>query len=268
MSDSPSKSPGVAPGGAMELTEIGRGASETTTLSVPQDNDPSQLVDAPSECPVGDSESAPVLSVPSSSLRNISKDCIKSTCQSEHIVQIFEEPVESSGSTQQHSPAERPQDEITPANGTHNHVALEDITRPLTIRGRVAKNARQHYAALLYWLLMLCFAIFLCYYFYEVLVVVDPHVGRLNPQPSNTNFIVAVLAQVFGGLMVAAYLEILNLLHLHRLSRPGGASMLEAGQLSTNALGTARVFFTPGNHHVWTLLRYACQPDYELHDLG
>jgi len=112
---------------------------------------------------------------------------------------------------------------------------------------------------------MLLFAIFLCYYFYEILIVVDPQVGKLNPKPGNTNFIVAVLAQVFGGLMVSLYLEILNLLHFQLLSRPNGALMLEAEQLanSTGSLGTARMLFTPGRHQVWTLLRYATSK-YEL----
>jgi hypothetical protein len=140
---------------------------------------------------------------------------------------------------------------------TQNHVNTRRNSRPQGLQRRFILNVQQHYSSLINWTLMLLFAIFLCYYFYEVLVAVDPQVGKLNPTTAKTNFIVAVLAQVFGGLMISVYLEILNLLQLQRLSRPRGSLMLEAEQLasSTGALGTARMLFTPGRHHVWTVLR-------------
>jgi hypothetical protein len=149
-----------------------------------------------------------------------------------------------------------------------NHADTERNSRPLNLRRRFALNVQQQCPSLICWVLMLLFAIFLCYYFYEILIVVDPQVGKLNPKPGNTNFIVAVLSQVFGGLMISLYLEILNLLHLQLLSRPRGALMLEAEQLanSTGALGTARMLFTSGRHHVWTLLRYVTSK-YEITNL-
>jgi uncharacterized membrane protein len=139
-----------------------------------------------------------------------------------------------------------------------NHVGTERNWRHLNLRRCLTRNLRQHYTSLINWVLVLLFTIFLCYYFYEVLIAEDPQVGKLNPNPSRTNFTVAVLAQVFGVLMVSLYLEVLNLLCLQLLSRPRRALMLEAVQLakSTSALGTARMLFTPGRHHGWTVLRY------------
>lgn len=141
---------------------------------------------------------------------------------------------------------------------SQNHTDTEPSSTHLNLRRRFTLNVQQQYSTLISLVLMLIFAIFLCYYFYEILIALHPQVGKLNPKPGNTNFIVAVLAQVFGGLMISLYLNILNVLHLQLLSRPKGALMLEAEQLarSTGALATVRMIFLPGRHHAWTLLRY------------
>jgi hypothetical protein len=253
----------------MELKVIEHSACGISPRPMPKDNDPSQPNDHPSQSVVCDFNSTPHLSVQPSFPQNISQDQRKFPPQLEDVVRVCGDSSASSENIQQHSQADRPQHEVAFGNGripSPNRVDPVRNSRPLNLR--FAQNVKQHYLSLLNWLLMLLFAIFLCYYFYEVLVVVDPHVGKLQPDPANTNFIVAVLAQVFGGLMVAVYLEILNLLHLQRLSRPRGALMLEAGQLSATALGTARILFTPGRHHIWTLLRYARLPNYEIEPLG
>jgi hypothetical protein len=248
------RSPTTTPSSEIELKLIEHGA--TSTSPTPKDNDPSQPNELPSQNLVCEFNPVSHISIQPASSQDNSPEHIKGTPKTEVVVQVCEDSAESSENIQQHSAVGRPQFEVILPTGSQNHIDPEDISRRLTLRGRVTKNVQKHYLSLLNWLMMLFFAIFLCYYFYEVLVVVDPQVGKLNPSPANTNFIVAVLAQVFGALMVVAYREILNLLHLHRLSRPRGALMLEGGQVSTNALGTARILFTPGRHHIWTLLRY------------
>jgi hypothetical protein len=124
----------------------------------------------------------------------------------------------------------------------------------------------QQYSCLIYWVFMLMFAIFLCYYFYEILIAREPRLGKLEPQPGNTNLIVAVLCQVFGALMLWLYLDLFNALQLQLLSRPKGVLLLEAEQLSqsTGLFGTLQMCLIPGRHRKWTLQRYGVSNEYFL----
>jgi hypothetical protein len=123
---------------------------------------------------------------------------------------------------------------------------------------RFLQNLKRQYPYLIYWVFMLLFAIFLCYYFYEVLVIPQPRLGKLEPEPGNTNIIVAVLAQIFGVLMLSLYLDLFDALQVKLLSERKGSLLLEAMQLSkaTGLFGTLRMCFIPGRHQIWTFLRY------------
>ena len=88
---------------------------------------------------------------------------------------------------------------------------------------RLLQNLKHQYPYLIYWVFMLLFAIFLCYYFYEVLVISQPRLGKLEPEPGNTNIIVAVLAQIFGVLMLSLYLDLFDALQVKLLSERKGS---------------------------------------------
>jgi hypothetical protein len=127
-----------------------------------------------------------------------------------------------------------------------------------TSEHRFHANVQKQYICVIYWTFMLLAEVFLSYYFYEVLVAQEPRLGKSLPNASDTNLIIAILAQIFGGLMLSLYYSLNNALQVQMLSRPRGASLLEAMQLcrSTGLIGTLRMAFICGRHQAWSLQRY------------
>jgi hypothetical protein len=104
---------------------------------------------------------------------------------------------------------------------------------------------------------MLLFAMFLSYYFYEILVATQPRLGKLFPKAGNANLVVAVLSQIFGALVFWVYLDLFSTLRFQLLARHQGAELLEVEQLSksTGWADTLRMCMIPGRHQKWTVQR-------------
>jgi hypothetical protein len=125
------------------------------------------------------------------------------------------------------------------------------------LRNSFVQNIRRQWARVIQWTLMLLFAIFLSYYFYDILVAARPPKGKLFPEPGDANLIIAVLSQIFGALVLWLYLDLLNTLRFQLLARDQGAQLLEVEQLSksTGWMDTLRMCLIPGTHQKWAFQR-------------
>ena len=125
------------------------------------------------------------------------------------------------------------------------------------LRHSFVRNIPRQWASVICWTFMLLFALFLSYYFYEILVATQPRLGKLFPAAGNTNLVVAVLSQIFGALILGVYLDLFNTLRFQLLARHQGAQLLEVEQLSrsTSWIDTLSMCLIPGSHRKWTVQR-------------
>ena len=129
--------------------------------------------------------------------------------------------------------------------------------RRRSLRNSIRRNMRRQWPRVIHWILMLLIAVFLSYYFFEILVAARPRMGKLLPDPGDANLTVAVLSQIFGALILWLYLDLLNMLRFQLLARDQGAQLLEVQQLSksTGWIDTLRLCLTPGTHQKWAFQR-------------
>jgi hypothetical protein len=122
----------------------------------------------------------------------------------------------------------------------------------------IGRNLPRQWKKALHWVLIFLLAIFLSYYFFQILVASRPIKFSLLPDAGDANLTVAVLSQVFGALIVWLYLDLCNTLRFQLLARDEGAELLEFEQLSksTGWKDTFRLFFKRGTHWKWSLQRW------------